>query len=189
MLLTTNMGPLRWTLRHWREHRSRAGGPCGLQHEKRRKSECVLRRAHVSSDRCNIVRSHRPFLSCDGRGPSNVSVFESRQDKITVTSSRLDSDTLCARCKIQASQPRHRATSSHPLATVCTSVKSKGDEKNQSFVPPHGTSRHAPQPAPRLSRPALMARCSSHPFSRASRTTHPMHRTASRHLCIVQGST
>jgi len=114
MLLTTNMGPLRWTLRHWREHRSRAGGPCGLQHEKRRKSECVLRRAHVSSDRCNIVCSHRPFLSCDGRGPSNVSVFESRQDKITVTSSRLDSDTLCARCRIQASQPRHRATSSHP---------------------------------------------------------------------------
>jgi len=72
MLLTMIMGQLRWSLCHWRDHRSRGGVVRDLQDEKRSKTERMPIRAHVSGGIAALRFAHTaPFFRLTVVGSSS----------------------------------------------------------------------------------------------------------------------
>jgi len=72
MLLMTNMGPLRWSLHHWRGHRSRGGVVCGFPYEKRRETERVPICVYVSGGIAAVWFAHTaPFFRLTVVGSSS----------------------------------------------------------------------------------------------------------------------
>ena len=94
MFLATDLGPQRSFLRRWHDHRSCGGvaSVCDWQYERHRNTERALIRAHVSGRSAAIWFAHTSsFFSCDGQREHGAAMLELPPDRLTVTSSQLES--------------------------------------------------------------------------------------------------